>query len=82
MDKKEFETEVLMRLTAIETKLDDYSKIKDRSEEAWIQSKSNKKDIGEMQDKIRWLTRTLVAALITGLVTLGVSVVKIIIEKI
>lgn len=82
MDKKEFETEVLMRLTAIETKLDDYNKIKDRSEEAWMQSKSNKKDINEMQDKIKWLTRTLVAALITGLVTLGVSVVKIIIEKI
>lgn len=79
---KEFETEVLMRLTVIETKLDDYNKIKDKAEDAYVQSTVNKEDIAELQDKIKWLSRCLVGAFITGLVSLGVAIAKMLIDKI
>ena len=82
MNNKEFETEVLMRLTVIETKLDDYNKIKDKAEDAYVQSTVNRDDISELQDKIKWLSRCLVGAFVTGLVSLGVAIAKIVLEKI
>lgn len=82
MGNKEFETEVLMRLTVIETKLDDYNKIKDKAEDAYVQANVNKEDISELQDKIKWLSRCLVGAFITGLVSLSVAIAKMLIDKI
>lgn len=46
--------EVLARLTKIETKLDDYIE----------------KRITDIEEKLRWITRTTVGAIITGLVTI------------
>ena len=60
--EKEFEREVLERLTKIETKIDDYNKTKTTSEEAYNLSKSNEKDIDEINDKIKWLSRTVAGA--------------------
>lgn len=82
MNNKEFETEVLMRLTVIETKLDDYNKIKDKAEDAYVQSTVNKDDIAEIQDKIKWISRCLVGAFITGFVSLAVAIAKVILDKI
>ena len=62
-----FEAEVLSRLTKIETKLDDYTSIKQKTEEAYNKSKVNAKDIEEINDKIKWLSRTIVATLISGI---------------
>lgn len=47
---KDFEVEVLSRLTKIETKLDDYIE----------------KRIAEIEDKLKWITRTTVGAIIAG----------------
>lgn len=66
MNEKSFETEVLTRLTKIETKLDDYNTTKHKTDEAFNLSKDNEKDINEMKDKIRWLSRTITGAIITG----------------
>ena len=66
--EKGFEKEVLERLTKIETKLDDYTNIREKTEEAYSLSKVNEKDITEINDKIKWLSRTIVGAILTGIV--------------
>lgn len=66
--EKNFEKEVLERLTKIETKLDDYANIRNKTEEAYSTSKENEKDIQEINDKIKWLSRTILGAIITGII--------------
>lgn len=78
--EKEFEREVLERLTKIETKLDDYNGIKSKAEDGYVLSKENEKDIEELKDKLKWITRTLVTAIITGVVTLLVAYLKFVIK--
>ena len=68
MENKDFETQVLSRLAVIESKLDDYQNIKSKCEDAFNRSKSNEKDINEINDKIKWISRTVAGALITGLI--------------
>lgn len=75
--EKGFETEVLSRLAVIESKLDDYNNIKNKAEEAHNQSNINKKDIEEINDKIKWLSRTVAGALITGLIGIAFILLKI-----
>lgn len=66
--EKDFEREVLERLTKIETKLDDYTNIRNKTEEAYTLSKENKNDIIDINDKIKWLSRTIAGAIITGVI--------------
>ena len=66
--EKDFEKEVLTRLTKIETKLDDYSRMRDKAETAYSLSKENEKEIEEVKDKIRWISRAVIGAIITGLI--------------
>lgn len=70
MKEKDFETEVLTRLTKIETKLDDYNNIRNKAEEAYTQARENDKEIDEIKDKLKWITRTIVGAVLTGLVSI------------
>ena len=65
MDKN-FETQVLTRLAVIESKLDDYKSVRDKTEEALNTSQENKQDILEINEKIKWITRTIVGAIISG----------------
>ena len=78
--EKDFEREVLERLTKIETKLDDYNGIKTKAEDGYSLSKANEKDISELKEKIQWITRTLVGAIITGIITLLVAYLKFVIK--
>ncbi len=66
--EKSFETEVLSRLAVIESKLDGYKDIKKVAYEADNLSKENYEDIKELQDKIKWLSRTTISAIIAGVV--------------
>lgn len=70
MEEKEqnFEVEVLTRLAVIESKLDKYSQIEDVTYRAYNNSKQNEKDIKEIQDKLKWVSRTSIGAIITGLI--------------
>lgn len=70
-----FQREVLERLTKIETKLDDYKDTKTEAQEALNLSNINSTDIKEIQDELKWLKRTIMAAIITGLI--GVAFVYI-----
>ena len=71
-----FETEVLTRLTKIETKLDDYKSVKSKSDDAYNLSKENEKEIVEINEKIKWITRTVAAAVITGIIGIGIALLK------
>ena len=75
--EKDFEREVLERLTKIETKLDDYGNMREKTEEAYSLSKQNEKDIEEINEKIKWLSRTIVGALITGVIGIIILLIKI-----
>lgn len=66
--QKDFEREVLERLAKIETKLDNYGNMQEKTEEAHTLSKQNEKDIEEINEKIKWIGRTIVGAIITGIV--------------
>lgn len=66
--EKNFETEVLTRLAVIENKLDDYNSIKEETRAAYNTSQENKEDIKEINNKIQWLSRTILGAILTGIV--------------
>lgn len=74
--EKGFEREVLDRLTKIETKLDDYNAIKIKSDEAYNLSRQNEKDIDEIKDKIKWISRTVAASIITIVIGAIVAFLK------
>jgi hypothetical protein len=66
--EKSFETEVITRLTKIETKLDDYKQVKDDSIKALQLSEANDCSIKEIKDNTKWLWRTLFVSIL-GIVT-------------
>jgi len=75
--EKDFETQVLTRLAVIESKIDDYNNIKEKCEQAYSKTKENEKDIIEIQDKIKWITRLIAGALITG----AIGLIFVLIQK-
>jgi tetrahydromethanopterin S-methyltransferase subunit B len=75
--EKGFEREVLERLAKIETKIDDYTNIKDKTEEAHTLSRENRKDIDEINDKIKWITRTIAGTIISGLIGILILFLKL-----
>lgn len=74
---KDFETEVLTRLARIETKLDDYDNIKTKAEEARAKAYSNERRLIEIEDKTKWLSRTITGAIITGIISIIVIFIKL-----
>lgn len=68
--EKTFETEVLTRLAVIEAKLDGYKEIKKAAFDADNRSKQNEDSIRDLQEKNKWLTRTITGAIITGVIGL------------
>lgn len=72
--EKTFETDVIARLTAIETKLDDYKGIREKAEGAYNLSANNQKEIQAIKDNNKWLFRTTVGAVITGLIGIGIAI--------
>ena len=71
-----FETEVLTRLAVIESKLDGYKELKSVAYEANTRSKENTEEITEINERIKWITRTVVAAVITGVIGIGIALLK------
>lgn len=75
--EKTFETEVLSRLAVIESKLDGYKDMKKVVYEADNRSKQNETDIKEMQDRIKWLSRTIVGTIVSGIGGIVFLLIKI-----
>ena len=74
--EKNFETEVLTRLAVIENKIDDYKTIQQKSDEAYTLSHENKQDIDEINDKIKWISRLIAGAFITGAIGLIFALIQ------
>ena len=75
-EEKKFEIEVLTRLTKIETLLRNFEGIEKKAVEAYNLSMSNKKRLDEIEDNYKWLFRTALGAVITGLIAIALSFIK------
>ena len=67
-EEKKFEIEVLTRLTKIETMLEDFKGIENKTNEAYNLSQNNKQRLDKIEDSNKWLFRTSVGAVIAGLI--------------
>lgn len=75
-EEKKFEIEVLTRLTKIETMLEDFKGIENKTHEAYNLSQSNKQRLDKIEDNNKWLFRTTVGAVITGLIAIVLTFIK------
>lgn len=75
--EKSFETEVLSRLAVIESKVDGYKETKTVAYSADNRSKQNEENIKDLQDKLKWLSRTTAGAIITAIVGVVFVFIKI-----
>lgn len=75
-EEKKFEIEVLTRLTKIETLLRNFEGVEKKAVEAYNLSMTNKEKLDEMEDNNKWLFRTAVGAVITGLIAIALSFIK------
>ena len=86
-ENKKYEIEVLTRLTKIETILESLRKtqessqqtlkeVEEKSSEAYTLSKDNEKRLDKIEDNNKWLFRTTVGAVITGLIAIGLNFFK------
>ena len=73
-----FERDVLDRLTRLETKIDmqDYKGLSEKVEITHNKSDQNEKDIIEINDKLKWLSRTITGAIIGGIISLLFILIK------
>lgn len=75
-EEKKFEIEVLTRLTKIETLLRNFEGIEKKALEAYNLAINNKERIDEIEDNNKWLFRTAVGAVITGLIAIALAFIK------
>ena len=75
-EEKKFEIDVITRLTTIETMLRDFKGIESKSTEAYNISLSNKERLDKIEDNNKWLFRTTVGAVITGLIAIVLTFIK------
>ena len=75
-EEKKFEIEVLTRLTKIETMLEDFKGVETKSAQAYELSIRNKERLDKIEDNNKWLFRTTVGAVITGLIGIVLAFIK------
>lgn len=87
MEKDDYKIEILTRLTKIETILESFKKAEEKAQESFKQveersiealnlSKENEKEIQEIKENNKWLFRTVVGCIITGLIAIALSFIK------
>ena len=74
--EKNFEIDVIRRLTKIETLLEDFKGVESKCNEAFALSKSNEKRLDKIEDNNKWLFRTTIGAVLTGLIAIVLSFIK------
>lgn len=75
-EEKKFELDVITRLTKIETMLEGLKDIEDKSTQAYNLSLSNKTRLDKIEDNNKWLFRTTVGAVITGVIAIVLTFIK------
>ena len=73
---KDFELDVITRLTKIETMLEDFKGIETKAIEAHNLATKNKERLDEIEDTNKWLFRTTVGAVLVGVVGIILSLIK------
>lgn len=73
---KDFELDVITRLTKIETMLEDFKGIEQKSIEAYNLAKENEKRLDKIEDNNKWLFRTTIGAVLTGIIAIVLSFIK------
>ena len=63
------QTEIITKLSIIETKIDDYKEVKGKTDTALNKALENEKDIEEIKEKITWLTRLIAGTFITAIIS-------------
>lgn len=78
---REFELDVIARLTTIETILRRFEDIVEKTNKAYELSISNEKRLDKIEDKNQWAFRTsvgaVIGAVISAIVSIVVSIIKI-----
>lgn len=74
--EKQFEIDVIRRLTKIETLLEDFKGVETKANEAYSMSLDNKKKLEKMEDNNKWLFRTSIGAIIVALINIGIAFLK------
>ena len=75
-EEKKFEIDVLTRLTKIETMLENFKGVEDKSNEAYNLSINNKQRLDKKEDNNKWLFRTTVGAVLTGIIAIVLNFIK------
>ena len=75
-EEKKFEIDVITRLTTIETMLRDFKGVENKSTEAYNLSISNKQRLDKIEDNNKWLFRTTVGAVLTGIIAIVLNFIK------
>ena len=75
-ENKNFEIDVITRLTTIETMLRDFKGVESKSTEAYNLSLNNKERLDKIEDNNKWLFRTTVGAVIVGLIGIILNFIK------
>lgn len=75
-EQTKFELDVLTKLARIETMLESFKDVENKSMEAYNLSMNNKQRIDKIEDNNRWLFRTSVGAVITGLIGIILNFLK------
>lgn len=70
------QNEILTKLSVIETKIDDYKEVKDKCDNAFHTSEQNKRDIEILNNKITWVIRSILGALISGVIAFIFTLLK------
>jgi hypothetical protein len=68
MEDKDRIQEILERLVRMEVKLDDFKTTRQKAEDAYVMGTQNSKDIQEIKDNNKWLTRAIVGVFIANVV--------------
>ena len=68
--------EIITKLSVIETKIDDYKEVKDKCDTAFHTSEQNKRDIEILNNKITWVIRSILGALISGIIAFIFTLLK------
>lgn len=70
------QNEILTKLSIIETKIDDYKEVKDKCDNAFHTSEQNKRDIEILNNKITWVIRSILGALISSIIAFIFALIK------
>jgi uncharacterized protein YwgA len=68
-------TDLRLKINSIEVKIDGYNNLKEKLNNTANLAENNTKDIGRIDESLKWIRRTTVAACITGLASIIVGIV-------